>query len=308
MNLILHIGIEKTGSSSIQTFLFENKKVLEKAGYGYIHTVGRVDNREIAVAFMEDSKSDEYTRMHKIEGKEVRDAFCKRIEMQLAGKVKSLRNRGIHTCIISSEHLNSRLNNINEIKGLGTFLRGIFNDVRVVAYIRDQRKILPSHYSTRIKSGETITFRMAFNEYLKSKLNFYDISFLSWDNIFGKEALHLQIFDRKLFFRGDLIQDFLRISGIDLDQNDLNHLKYDANPSLNKYACEILRIVNFFLPRNWTRSIAIRESLIKKLIHLPGKPWSLSSVQSELIKNKYLDSNERFRVKYFPDTESLFDE
>lgn len=308
MNLILHIGTEKTGSSSLQTFLFENRKPLKKAGYGYIHTEGRVDHRHIAVAFMRHSRSDEYTKTHKIDGKEVRHAFCARVKKQLAGEVESLRNKGMHTCIISSEHLNLRLNDVAEIQGLGYYLQNLFDDVRVVAYVRDQRKIFPSRYSTRIKTGGTLTFREAFNEYLRSKRYFYDVSFLRWENVFGREALRLQIFDRKYFYRGDLIQDFLKISGIELERNNLTHLKSYANTSLGKNACEILRFVNFLLPKNSLRSIAVREHLIKKLIHLPGKPWSLSSEQSELIRKKYQESNEEFRKKYFPAKESLFDD
>ena len=308
MNLILHIGIEKTGSSSIQTFLFENKKALEKAGYGYIHTEGRVDHRDLAVAFMEHSKSDPYTKTHKIEGEDVRHAFCERVKKQLAGEVKSLRNRGMHTCIISSEHLSSRIREVIEIQGLGSYLQSIFDDVRVIAYVRDQRKKLPSQYSTRIKTGGALTFRKMFNDYLSCEKDFYDMSFLPWENAFGREALRLQLFDRKYFYCGDLIQDFLNISAIELDQKDLICLKSDANTSLSKTACEILRIVNFFLPKNSLRSIAVRESLMKRLNHLQGKPWSLSSEQSELIKEKYQDSNEEFRKKYFPDKENLFDD
>lgn len=308
MDLILHIGIQKTGSSSIQTFLFENKKALEKAGYGYIHTAGRVEFRDLTVAFMKHSRSDEYTRMHKIEGEEVRYSFCDRVKKQLAGDVESLRNKGVHTCIISSEHLSSRLKEVIEIQGLETYLRNIFDDVRVVAYVRDQRKTLPSRFSTRIRTGHTLTFRKAFNIYLSSNEGFYDMSFLPWENVFGREALRLQLFDRKCFYRGDLIQDFLNISGIKVGQKVLKHLEYDANTSLSKSACEILRIVNFFLPMNSLRSVEIRESLLEKLNRLPGKPWSLSSEQSELIKRKYQDSNEEFRKKYFPDRESLFDD
>ncbi|MDI6741387.1 MAG: hypothetical protein QMD11_01515 [Smithella sp.] len=308
MNLILHIGTEKTGSSSIQTFLFENKKPLAKAGYGYIHTEGRVDHRDVAVAFMKHSRSDEYTRTHKIEGEEARYAFCERVKKQLAGEVAALRNQGIHTCIISSEHLNSRFKYVLEIQGLGSSLQNIFDDVRVVAYVRDQRKKLSSHYSTRIKTGGTITFREAFNDYLRSKRDYYDMSFMRWENVFGRKALRLQVFDRKYFYRGDLIQDFLNLSGVELDQKDFKHLKSDVNTSLSKNACEILRIVNFLLPRSSLRSIALRGSLIKLLNHLSGKPWSLSSEQSELIKKKYQDSNEEFRKQYFPAKESLFDD
>jgi serine/threonine protein kinase len=308
MNLILHIGIEKTGSSSIQAFLFENRKALENAGYGYIHTAGRVDHRDLAVAFMKHSRSDGYTRTHKIEGEEVRYAFCENVKKQLAGEVASLRNKGLHTCIISSEHLNSRFNDVIEIQGLASYLQSIFDDVHVVAYVRDQRKKFPSQFSTRIKTGGTLTFRTAFNNYLSSNNDFYDMSFLRWEDSFGSEALCLQLFDRKCFYRSDLIQDFLKISSIELDQKDLKFFKSDANSALSRNACKILRMMNFLLPGSGLRSVAVREILIKMLNHLPGKPWSLSSEQSELITKKYQDSNEEFRKKYFPDKDSLFDD
>ena len=308
MNLILHIGIEKTGSSSIQTFLFENREALEKAGYGYIYTKGRVDQRDLAVAFMKRSKSDAYTKTHMIEGEEVRSAFCERVKQQLAGEVESLRNMGIHTCIISSEHLNSRIKDDNQLQALGSYLQSMFDEVRVIAYVRDQRKKLPSQFCTNIKTGATLSFSQAFDKYLSGERDFYDKSFQRWENVFGREALRLQLFERKCFYGGDLIQDFLNLSGIELGQKDLKQLKAAANISLSKIACEILRIVNFLLPRNSLRSVAVRERLIKRLSHLPGRPWSLSSEQSEMIKKKYQDSNEELRKKYFPDRKSLFDD
>lgn len=308
MNLILHIGIEKTGSSSIQTFLFKNKKLLENIGYAYVHTAGRIDHRNLAIAFMAHTESDGYTRVHKIEGEEVRHAFGERVKKDFANEVVSLRNRGIHTVIVSSEHLHSRLTSIFEIQKLGSFLLSVFDDVQIVAYIRDQCKKFPSHYSTRIKSGGTLSFRKAFNEYLSGRCDYYDISFNHWVSTFGKDALSVQVFDRKSFYQGELIQDFLNQTDIKLDPAKLRGLKSYVNSSLSKNACVFLRFLNIFLPKNSMKGIVIREWFIKKLNHIPGKSWSLTAKQSQQIKKKYCESNEAFRKHFFPRKEILFDD
>lgn len=308
MNLILHIGIEKTGSSSIQTFLFKNKKLLENIGYAYVHTADRTDHRNLAIAFMPHTESDGYTRVHKIEGEEVRHAFGERVKKDFANEVVLLRNRSIHTVIVSSEHLHSRLNSIFEIQKLGSFLLSIFDDVQIVAYVRNQCTKLPSHYSTRLKSGATLSFRKAFDEYLSGSFDFYDISFNHWVSTFGKNALSVQVFNRKSFYQGDLIQDFLNQTGIKLDQTRLTGLNSYVNSALSKNACAFLRFVNIILPKNSMKSIVIREWFIKKLNHIPGRSWSLTAQQSQQIKKKYQESNEALRKKFFPHKEILFDD
>lgn len=308
MNLILHIGTAKTGSSSIQTFLFENKIQLNKFGYEYIHTEGRVDNRDIAVAFMKRSKSDEYTKSYKIEGEIIRFEFSEHFKKKLTDKILSLKDQGIHTCVISSEHLSSRINKTDELDSFKLYLQEIFDDIRIIAYVRDQRKKFPSSYSTRIKSGGTLTFNKAFNDYFNSSNDFYHAYFQLWGDFFGQESIRLQLFDRKHLLNGDLLQDFLILSGIEIDHKELKDLRSELNTSLSKNACNILRIMNLFLPKSNLKSTKIRGLLIKVLNYLPGKPWTLSPEQSELLKQKYQTSNEALRKHYFPSKQSLFDD
>ena len=288
--------------------MYENKQLLATKGYGYIHTPGRVDYRDLAVVFMKLKRSDEYTRSHKIEGAEARTALGERIKKELIEIVASMHGQGLHTAIISSEHLHSRIKQVELLHNLKSFLKEIFGGIIIVAYIRDQRKKFASSYSTQIKTGSTSGFRKAFNMYLLSKNDYFSMSIPMWENVFGKEALRLQIFDSKYFYRNDLIQDFLYISGSQLDTESVNLNYSGVNKSLSKYGCIILRMANLILPRYSLRGIAIRERLIKVLEYLPGKPWSLSKEQAELIKLKYRDSNEELRKKYFPQKESLFDD
>ncbi len=304
MNLILHIGIEKTGTSFIQTFLYENKMALEDSGYAYLHTGGRVDHRDVCVAFMSALKSDDYTKSHKIEGEDVRRLYSEKVKLRLRDEINSFRSRGIHTCVISSEHLSSRTVSMEEISSLKAFFKDLVNDIRVVAYIRDQCKKATSLYSTHIKTGKTCTFKTFLEQYPK---DYYDRMFLPWEGVFGKDILYIKIFDKNIFVDDDLIKDFLDLSEIQIDQNNLIYPTSNNNITLDKISCKILRLVNFFLPKNNLKSNDVRESFIKKLNMLQGRPLSLTHEESQAINERFQKSNEEFRKKYFPNKDSLFE-
>ena len=46
--IIVHIGAEKTGTTTIQELLYLNREALRGLGYAYLNSPGRSDSRNIA--------------------------------------------------------------------------------------------------------------------------------------------------------------------------------------------------------------------------------------------------------------------
>ena len=54
MKLILHIGMEKTGTTSLQQWLFQNKILLSNNGFGISEILGEGNNRKLPSYFIDD--------------------------------------------------------------------------------------------------------------------------------------------------------------------------------------------------------------------------------------------------------------
>ena len=66
MKCILHIGTEKTGTTSLQAFLNLNREILAEQGYLFTKSTGLQNNRSLPVAAYNADRRDDFTRLHRI--------------------------------------------------------------------------------------------------------------------------------------------------------------------------------------------------------------------------------------------------
>lgn len=151
MQFIVHIGAEKTGSSSIQQFMHMNKFTLAELGFLYLHNPGRVDYRGISAFCMNQGHADLYLRREGVKTSSQRAEFDKNFLSDFHRQMGAATGH-IHTVIISSEHLNVKLHSLDEIERLKQLLSKYSSRVKIVCYIRDQTSKVCSQYSTRIKN------------------------------------------------------------------------------------------------------------------------------------------------------------
>src|SRR6056297_3919225 len=139
----LHIGLEKTGTTSVQIFLRTNSDLLEKYNLEYLgHEekpyVHGIAHFPIAASFYKECPDFIPLQKHK-PSSEILQALS-----QDAAATDS-------DIILSCEHFSSRLHNVDNIEAIGAALSP--RKIKVICYLRRQDEQAVSLYSTLVKGG-----------------------------------------------------------------------------------------------------------------------------------------------------------
>lgn len=266
--LILHIGCEKTGTTSIQNTLAANRTVLlEKYGIHYLKSLGLRNHTKLAIYACNGDKNLTRFLPNGLSLQEFREDLRQEF-------IKEIQNTTAETVIISCEWLHPRLRDDSEFSRLKALLSGLFGDVKVIVYLRRQDKLLMSLYSTSLKAGNYKKFSFP-NVNSHSSLPYY-LDFLSiyqkWKSEFGLGNVQIRVFDRKRLYKGDVVRDFVHeVIGLD----DEVFLYYDEdNRSISNRGILVMRGLNFLLHtfRPFIRADVARkrrQQLAKKFVGIP---------------------------------------
>jgi hypothetical protein len=215
MTVILHIGVHKTGTSALQSFLHRNAALLSKRGIYYKPTITAWPNHNpLAMAFMPnitDSGPD-----------------------QLA---KALREAKDRTLLISSEMLCEPAVDVDLFLSC---LEG--HDVRTIAYIRHPCDIVISAFNEVVRHHEAHWTRQ-----LNERPFAYDPTQMDalrrW---LDATSVTLAPYDKQQWAGGSIFSDFLDMIGI--AYNDFDCSQIGENESIPHPLAETLRLVNMTNP------------------------------------------------------------
>jgi glycosyltransferase involved in cell wall biosynthesis len=306
LTAIVHIGTEKTGSSSIQRFLHSNRIKLRAQGYYFMKSTGVMDDRKLSAFCLDEHTFDDFYRNHLIDNPEKRKAFEKQFMDDFSTELASI-DQNIHTVIFSSEHLHSRITSAEGKKKLHNLLSVFFKRITICTYIRPQILLAISRYSTELKSGSTLTL----NEHLlqcqtNNPYYNYETYLTSWEEVFGKAHMIVKVFNKDELFQHDVVKDFCREIGLNI--SEFEHPKI-FNQSVQPTGQHLLRIINKKLPV-FIEGIGrdtFRISLVKIISELyAGRGQMPSKETAEAIQNAFLETNEKVRIKWFPTRKTLF--
>lgn len=306
MRAFLHLGTEKTGTSTIQRFLKKNREALMDQGYYFMKSTGEADDRKLSAYCLLESQFDEFHRNHLIDNEEKKLAFEKRLEKEFEKEFSSL-PPSIHTVIFSSEHFQSRVKVNDQALKLKAFLSRYFDSFSLLSYIRPQVDMLVSHYSTYLKSYGVVSL----SEYAEScnpANYYYDYwRYLSlWDSVFSDSKFNVRIFERSEFFDGDVVADFCHAVG--LDSTLLEYIDAE-NESVNPTGQELLKVINrkfddfvSGLGKNPTRTAFV--NIISQMF--PGSGERPRAKKAHYLQDQFAEINEQVRKRWFPERSELF--
>jgi hypothetical protein len=308
-NIIIHIGTEKTGSTSIQSFLSLNQELLNSNGYHKLNAAGKFNQVEFALYCTNDNSFPPYLARHGItnldEKSLFREAFRKNLEDEF-----SILPEKIHTVIISSEWLHSKLTSLQEIEAVRSLLAPFTKSFEIICYIREQSQLVDSRYTTAIKGGrdEPIDISVADCKPDKHYYN-YSILFNKWGSVFSENTLKVRLFDEDSSHNSSLIHDF--IACIDPDLNAFYFQMPDReNQSFNRDGKALARSVNCLFPKeNSKRNNRFHKKVLAIINEsFTGKDSQITVSAYTAIKTLFQESNEEVRQRFFPDRDSLFEE
>ncbi|HEX3651213.1 MAG TPA: hypothetical protein VHU18_00135 [Rhizomicrobium sp.] len=295
MKLYLHIGTEKTGTTSIQHFLQANRDVLRKSNILYPVAPGDQNHIGLAIAAQNERKSNSLRWIRELHTEEDVRQFREELVRNLAGEVRAL---PYTTAIISSEHCSSRLRSKEEVRWLRETLAKFFDPIFVVVYVRRQDDFLVSNYSTAIKGGGK---KPLLPPDMPDALRHYDHWDLlrRWANVFGRERMICRKFERSSLKDEDIIADFLAIVGI------ADALPFErpppSNESLDAQTLEFLRLLNQHVPRFIDRKINRAHTPLGPLLSQISEGPLLTLPEAELDRFMQLfqESNRKVAEEYF---------
>ena len=295
---IVHIGTEKTGTTTIQHFLRLNRQRLAEQGIGVPETLGPITHTWLAT-FAQTGDSDED------EAETVSDAL-KATRLQEFETEMSALPPGIQRVLFSSEHLHRRLATTEEVQRLRDLLSKYFGSIRVLVYIRRQDRLAASLYSTKIRYGASWDLPILPGKRAQSSHYYnYEILLRQYIEVFGRENITVRIFEKPRLAQGDVIRDYCESVGIDESQTKGPDVK---NPSLSPAALMVLGTLNERAPKRG--EILIKEHFVRVLEQQFNSAQQIAP-RHEALKfyERFRDSNDWVKETFFPEMQGpLFDE
>lgn len=330
MKCILHIGTEKTGTTSIQSYLHLNKNKLSEQGIGLIDLDGNFNNRDLVSYCLNDNKFDDYFYFFGIHDHDKRAIFRTQFEKKFDDAITTF-DDSINTVILSSEQFHSRVTDLSELVTLKIFLEKYFNEIKIIIYLRKQVDCVVSLFSTELLYGGVYSKKTAYiqnydflqtldsrwkvfnaipNKFNSTYFDYFNLLNL-WETSFSYDSIIVRPFKRKLLFNKNVVHDFMYQLGL-----NTNGTLYpnELNESLSKFSLKTLYIYNYLFPRiSGTNIRMIRlkykiRSLFVRLIlrRIPGTKYSITKSDSERFQNQFSRSNLKVIKKWKLD-ETTFD-
>ncbi|MEM8654703.1 MAG: hypothetical protein AAGF36_08140 [Pseudomonadota bacterium] len=307
MQCILHIGIEKTGTTTLQTWLYTNHDALRRQGIGLSRVLQHPNNRDMVAYFR--TSLDDFAKMARIADATQKAAYFKDFEANLDAEIARLSAQGLTHMLFTSEHFHSRLLEPEDIASLHGYLVERFEAIQIVCYIREQSALRRSLYSTALKAEVTEGLE-DFHTEIDEGHFYYDFnSVLSrWANVFGSDALRVRIFDRNVMHKGDIRHDFLNVALPFVAEQTLDFEIAYENKSLTHLESFVFRAINRWRPFFRTGggidpvNLSLKEA-IRKVPQL--RIGTLRSALNTVIRSRFEASNAIVSERYF-DGKPLF--
>lgn len=200
-NCIIHIGMHKTGTTSIQQSLhrFADNRF-------FYAVLGNVCNHSLAIYSIFADKPERH-HLHKAHKRD-ETGVARYITEMKSDLERSIETAGDRTLIISGEDIG--ILSAAALKKLQNYFAQHFDVVSIVAYVRTPAAFISSSFQEKVKGGVTNRFDLT-KEYRS-----FEKSFSKFDSIFGKNNVHLWKFIPETFPHGCVVSDFCQRLQVEL--------------------------------------------------------------------------------------------
>lgn len=256
----LHVGMHKTGSSSIQKSLNNHDF---KGDTKYLN-IG-FENHSIPFYSLF-SNFPEHYHIHQRSNRSFYE--CIKLNLEYLTKIEEELVHSTENIIISGEDIS--VLSVEKLRLLEKYLKLFFSDIEVIIYVRPPYSYMVSDFQERIKggmSGEGFDLLTGGNIYPK-----YKATVSKFDMIFGEDYVKVRLFDKSKLAQGDVLQDFTQTLGLTDKVKSIL-----ANESLSLEETSVIYVFNkyYIKNRNITEDINLKLTRLRALI----KPLARNSLK-----------------------------
>ena len=297
----VHIGAEKTGTTSIQHYLARNRETL-RSDHGILFpaSLGPNASYNLAAACQLSPTPDALRQMLSLHTPDDVDAYYTELHHKLQSEISDSQPKRL---ILSCENFSSRLKTGEEVSRLRDFLAPFASSFRVLVYLRRQDKMITSAYSTRVKNGLTRPFRFPLEGDERHDSHF-DQLLDRWAEVFGEDCMVVRLYEPTRLHQSDGIADFCQALGIPAD---LNRSEVAQNTSLTSNMLEFMRSLNHELPYRIDGELnPLRADIEQALAELnfPGSPHGNYPGNADFYR-RYQEGNRKVAQRWFKDDPTI---
>lgn len=298
MKIFLHIGVDKCGSTAIQSGLWRNREKLGKAGiavpnlgFSEIHGHGRLF--QAVLGLVDPCKLDA----------PLRDA--RNVAQQLSSELRDHQRTGADTAVLTWEGLNFLSG--KKVTELSRLLYG--HSVTLVVYVREQAAIIQSGVLQNIKdpyhgcqSLDSIRGNMKF---LPANRDYFSLVRL-WKKQLNPDNVVVRGYERQSLLNGDAFADFVSVITDDEPQG-LDSTSVDRNTSIDVPSALVLDAVSPHIGRGSKMYYQLVNILLEEIEH-KGKSlqYFLNKRQVDHIESYYRRSNSKLASTFLNYNTPLF--
>ena len=290
MQLIIHPGYAKCGSSSIQSFLYSNCQYLEDLGV-------YLPDKAFRFSFESNAEPLHLIPPNSYFEELITAQDWRAFETRLAQILAYAHEKKYKAILVSSELLGHEcfLSSIQEIHKI---LSCYFRDIKLCFYIRRQDDYLVSSWEQwSHKIGASL--EKYVNQSLQNHLPDYLKIARLLEEVYGNASLHVVPIHRKAFKGDNLVSDFCQRIALDMPESLNSDIR--ANVGINPYLCDILyRLPHLYKSQH---DYSIKNLLTcyiegEDLLFKSGKSILEPSLRSRVVEHFRRD-NEVLQSKYF---------
>src|SRR5579885_2828596 len=201
----LHVGTEKTGSTSLQRFFGLNREALLHKGIFIPQSLspnaasGDLNHVFLTTVSFEGDRSrtnDLQQAVGLSSLAQIRE-HRQQIAQAMTQEMSALPDT-VARLVLSNEHIHSRLQHIGDLTNLRIFLQQFCHEIRVIVYLRPQHEMAMSAATTALRAGATelrlipdFNTENGFDDILGVNFDYfnYDQFLTNLANVFGEAAI-----------------------------------------------------------------------------------------------------------------------
>jgi hypothetical protein len=271
--IYLHIGLNKTGTSSLQDFFHMNATALREAGVHY------------PAAGRDGAAHHTLSRWLK---------SPKGMELGAQAPMVSLlldEIRGADKVVLSSEDFHTH--GPRSIEQLARLFAD--HEVRVVLYLREHVRYLASWYQQNVQATHLSCAFDTFCYFTRKPLaKIVD----QWVRLFGRDMVTVRLYDRSALKGGDIVQDFAEIAGLGSDLSHLRRKPYESNPTVSGNLLFAKRLLNNFLSKPQAAGLVDEITSLSRLKPEFRGPMWVDADTVAYVRGMYKADREQLRSAY----------